>query len=66
MESAHLHLARAICRRAERAIHRVIEEDAECEIAGKFLNRLSDYLFIAARYACHKTGNVERIYRKAT
>lgn len=50
--AAHLHLARAIARRAERAI--VALADAEPSIspeAIKFANRLSDLLFVAARWA---------------
>lgn len=51
--SAHLHLARTVCRRAERdavALSRV-EGEAVSPAALKYLNRLSDLLFVAARYA---------------
>jgi cob(I)alamin adenosyltransferase len=50
--AAHLHLARAIARRAERAI--VALADVEPSISAeavKYANRLSDLLFVAARYA---------------
>lgn len=50
-ESAHLHLARTVCRRAERiavALARVEELGGFVVI---YLNRLSDYLFTAARRA---------------
>lgn len=54
--SSLLHLARTVCRRAER--HTV--ELAQTEEIGaetvKYLNRLSDYLFLAARQANHGEG----------
>jgi cob(I)alamin adenosyltransferase len=49
--AAHLHLARAVCRRAERAmLHLDAIEGLRAEIKA-FINRLSDWLFIAARTA---------------
>ena len=50
--SAHLHLARTVCRRAEREAVRLVEagETVNTE-ALKYLNRLSDHLFVAARRA---------------
>ncbi len=49
--SSYLHLARATCRRAERSIVK-LQQDAEIsEYVPTFLNRLSDWLFVAARYA---------------
>jgi cob(I)alamin adenosyltransferase len=49
--AAHLHLARAIARRAERAIVALADVEPVSPEAIKFANRLSDLLFIAARYA---------------
>lgn len=50
--AAHLHLARTTTRRAERAITRLMEEDASLNPACvKYANRLSDLLFIMARAA---------------
>ncbi|QGZ94376.1 cob(I)yrinic acid a,c-diamide adenosyltransferase [Terricaulis silvestris] len=49
--AAHLHLARAIARRAERAIVALADVEAISPEAVKFANRLSDLLFVAARYA---------------
>ncbi len=47
--SAHLHLARAIARRAERAAVALAEQEAINPPALAYLNRLSDWLFVAAR-----------------
>lgn len=54
--AAYLHLARTVCRRAERCETTLSRtEDVGKEI-GKFLNRLSDYLFTAARMANRLAG----------
>ncbi|MEP7375655.1 MAG: cob(I)yrinic acid a,c-diamide adenosyltransferase [Chitinophagaceae bacterium] len=51
---SHLHIARCVCRRAERCSVRIEPEKNEAEsIIIKYLNRLSDYLFILARYTGH-------------
>lgn len=50
--SARLHLARTVCRRAERSLCQLIKEDAILkETALPYLNRLSDWLFVAARFS---------------
>ena len=51
--SAALHLARTVCRRAERAAVAFAEsEDASAHASAlRYLNRLSDLLFVAARFA---------------
>jgi cob(I)alamin adenosyltransferase len=50
--AANLHLARTICRRAERLIAELAEEPSEMVTAAvlKYVNRLSDFLFVASRY----------------
>jgi cob(I)alamin adenosyltransferase len=47
--SAHLHLARTVCRRAERRVVTLARQEEVNEHAQIFLNRLSDYLFVLAR-----------------
>jgi cob(I)alamin adenosyltransferase len=51
--AATLHVARTVCRRAERAAVRLAETVGETvsPAALKYLNRLSDFLFVAARWA---------------
>jgi cob(I)alamin adenosyltransferase len=50
--AAHLHLARTVCRRAERLMAELADQPGEeiSAIALKYVNRLSDFLFVASRY----------------
>jgi len=58
--AAHLHVARTVVRRAERAAWAAFGEYGETMnvLAIKYLNRLSDLLFILARHANRETGDV--------
>lgn len=47
------HIARCVCRRAERITIRLSEESFVPEIIIKYLNRLSDYLFVLCRKLTH-------------
>lgn len=58
--AAHLHMARTICRRAERLLVTLRDEDAIGEHDLIFLNRLSDLLFVLARRA-NKLAGVEDV-----
>jgi cob(I)alamin adenosyltransferase len=61
--AADLHLARAVCRRAERravSLHRVEAVAPEVLV---YLNRLSDFLFVAARAANRRAGAEEVAWR---
>ncbi|HLW92497.1 MAG TPA: cob(I)yrinic acid a,c-diamide adenosyltransferase [Roseiarcus sp.] len=57
--AAALHLARTICRRAERDMVALagIEDETVGAAALAYVNRLSDYLFVAARYANERGKN---------
>jgi len=54
--AAYLHLARTMCRRAERIMVRLKDQPGETvtEPSLKYVNRLSDFLFVASRYANDK------------
>lgn len=47
---SYCHIARCVCRRAERAVLRLAENEQVDEIHNKYLNRLSDYLFMLSRW----------------
>jgi cob(I)alamin adenosyltransferase len=51
--AAHLHLARTVCRRAERLMVELRDQPGEdvTPAALKYVNRLSDFLFVAGRHA---------------
>ena len=48
--AAHLHVARTVCRRAERRVTALIDSETVGAHVLKYLNRLSDALFVMARY----------------
>lgn len=59
-----LHVSRSICRRAERLATRLAETENVSKFALIYLNRLSDFLFTAARYANHAEGREETKWKK--
>jgi cob(I)alamin adenosyltransferase len=50
---SYCHIARCVCRRAERLAVHLSHDEAVADIAIKYLNRLSDYLFVLARKLSH-------------
>lgn len=63
VEAAQCHVARAVCRRAER---RVVVLDDLPETARVYLNRLSDLLFVLARTLAKEKGEPERFWQGAS
>ena len=55
-KAAALHLARTVCRRAERSVVHLTHETAVPALFVVYLNRLSDFLFTLARLANHRDG----------
>jgi cob(I)alamin adenosyltransferase len=61
--AARLHVARAVCRRAEREALTASQELDVNPLVLVYLNRLSDLLFIAARYANASSGGDEPLWK---
>ena len=60
--AATLHLARTVCRRAEREVLALHSEAPVREAVLVYLNRLSDYLFVASRSAARASGEKEVLW----
>jgi len=66
--SAAAHVARTVCRRVERHVIRLVQNEKITEqkienqmiIIQQYLNRLSDYFFVLARY-CNKMANISDV-----
>ena len=61
---ALLHLCRTVCRRAERAVVTLSHGEPVNADLGRYLNRLSDLLFVMARYVNQADGQPETPWRK--
>ncbi len=60
--SAHLHLSRVVCRRAERRVVALARHvDVEAAVL-RYLNRLGDLLFVLARWAARSAGQSEYLW----
>ncbi len=60
--AAQLHVARTACRRAEREIVALMEREPLAPHVLAYVNRLSDALFVMARYANRRAGHAEPIW----
>jgi len=56
---SYCHIARCVCRRAERAVLKLAENEPVDELLPKYLNRLSDYLFMLSRWLTQKLNAPE-------
>ncbi len=61
--AARLHLARAVCRRAERTVTTLAQREAIAPALLIYLNRLSDLLFAMARRANHQAGTPDVVWK---
>ncbi|MDE7108742.1 MAG: cob(I)yrinic acid a,c-diamide adenosyltransferase [Muribaculaceae bacterium] len=64
MLAARTHVARAVCRRAERRVIALASLEYVDPLLMKYVNRLSDYLFILARYFNYMAGVEEIVWRQ--
>jgi cob(I)alamin adenosyltransferase len=60
---SYCHIARTVCRRAERLLVRIDSKDHDHELVIKYVNRLSDYLFVLARFVGRELGIGEQIWK---
>ena len=63
--SAEAHVCRSVCRRAERHVTFLSEEENIRGETIKYLNRLSDWLFMLARYLDHEVGVKENLWKSS-
>ncbi|SES70413.1 cob(I)yrinic acid a,c-diamide adenosyltransferase [Marinobacter segnicrescens] len=62
--AAQCHLARAVCRRAERVVVALGQEDSINPDSRHYLNRLSDLLFVVARVLARRNGGEEVLWEQ--
>ncbi len=59
LAASHCHVARSVCRRAERTLVSLDKQNALNGVLLAYVNRLSDYLFVLARAICQQEGKDE-------
>mgnify|MGYP001253102475 CR=1 FL=1 len=62
--SSLCHIARTVCRRAERGVVFLNSEEGDYDIAIQFLNRLSDYLFVISRFYNKNKNIIENTWQR--
>ena len=62
MAGAQCHVARTVCRRAERCVVTLSHQSSVDAVLLRYLNRLSDFLFVLARHAVVAEGGKEGLY----
>ncbi len=61
---ATLHVARTVCRRAERSVTALVRRGDAARETARYLNRLSDLLFVQSRWIAIATGHAEVLWQK--
>lgn len=64
--ASFLHLARTICRRAERCCVSLMRKEPVDQVIITYLNRLSDALFVLARWVAYRRGEKELLWDRTT
>jgi len=62
--SARIHVVRAVCRRTERSCVTLMNSNVEVKSWLIYLNRLSDYFFVLARFVSLKQGQTETLWER--
>lgn len=62
--AAHLHVARTVCRRAERTVTALVRRMDAAPNTARYLNRMSDLLFVQSRWIAIATGHDEIMWQK--
>lgn len=62
LAGAQCHVARTLCRHAERALFRLARHETVNSLTLAYLNRLSDFLFVLARWLVHEGGGEEVLW----
>jgi cob(I)alamin adenosyltransferase len=64
--AAHCHLARTVCRRAERTMHTLNAQEQLTEVSLQYINRLSDLLFVLCRILNQEAGVADVLWNNQT
>ena len=62
--SSRIHVARVVCRRAERSCVSLLNTGVDVRNWLVYLNRLSDYFFVLARYITQNKGKIETLWER--